>query len=253
MAEAMRIFDIWAPAESVWSQWAKPVVFAAIDDQAPSVSVRPEMPSNRPAWVPAFAQGYCLVLDLPGEMVVNTALVAANYGFRPIPLFNGCMHPQGLVPVRPIAIQLLSYADDLQALRLVPSAPPVFMLDRNREGFDALASGGKFDNRWMTFPQDFPSGNFLRAQGIGKVIVVRHQLCAHDDLMHVLLRWHEAGIEILEADLAGTSEPRLMQLSKPSLYKSVFYQALVTLGLRRNSAGGFGSIIPEVSHTGGFG
>ena len=42
-------------------------------------------------------------------------------------------------------------------------APPAFLLDSDRMKAPA-PDPGRFDNRWLVFPQDFPSAAFLRSR-----------------------------------------------------------------------------------------
>jgi hypothetical protein len=42
-----------------------------------------------------------------------------------------------------------------------------------------------------------------------------------------------------------------MEVDRPSAFRSLFYRALTLVGLRRNSAGGFGSIVPQPSQSSG--
>jgi hypothetical protein len=44
-----------------------------------------------------------------------------------------------------------------------------------------------------------------------------------------------------------------LRVNRPSNFKTLWYRALAMMGLRRNSAGGFGSVIPELASGGGFG
>ena len=70
-----------------------------------------------------------------------------------------------------------------------------------------------FDNRWKTFPQDYPSARLLRERGIHKAIVVQEKVGeAREDLKYVLLRWQEAGIEIQSQGLQERSAPRTMRV-----------------------------------------
>jgi hypothetical protein len=72
----------------------------------------------------------------------------------------------------------------------------------------------------------------------------------HEDLAHVLLRYQEAGIAILSAATDGGAEP--ITIAKPNNFGRFWYRALALAGLRRNSAGGFGAVIPARG-PGGFG
>jgi hypothetical protein len=66
-----------------------------------------------------------------------------------------------------------------------------------------------------------------------------------EDLVHVLLRWQEAGLSLLSCDPSHAVTPTPLQVSRPSNYRSLWYRAQALLGFKRNSAGGFGSLIPE--------
>jgi len=102
--------------------------------------------------------------------------------------------------------------------------------------------------RWMVFPQDFPSANFLVAHGIRQALLVQKDRAEpQDDLAHSLLRWQEGGIKVLPKKLDDNSPPSEITVKRPSKYKATWYRALAQLGLRRNGAGGFGSYFAEVS------
>jgi hypothetical protein len=253
--DASQLFDIWAPADSVWSRWVKPALFAA-----PGLSPTPPVPEvyespRLQAWTdPATA----FVIDMPGSRSVELGLVLAHVGYRPVPLFNAAHHPAALINVEPIRQRLISGVTELQAAGPIPAAaPPAFLIDSNRSSASAAsAAPGKFDNRWVVFPQDFPSANFLLAHGVRRVVLLQEERLGDQpkpDLAHVLRRWQEAGIEIYLQDPAGDQAPRPLDVKLPSRFRSLFYRALTVAGLRRNSAGGFGSIIPQPSSSSGIG
>src|SRR5438270_13651085 len=81
------VFELWAPDESIWSQWVKPVLFAhmpaapASDDVVPAATTWP--PIN---WLPAADGGTALILDVPCDAGVWLGLRAAEAGYRPVPL-----------------------------------------------------------------------------------------------------------------------------------------------------------------------
>jgi hypothetical protein len=113
---------------------------------------------------------------------------------------------------------------------------------------------GDYDNRWVVVPQDFPSASKLLSHGIDAVVLwQRNPGQPAADLAHVLRRWQDAGIAIFveHGDLPSPPEPLTVQ--KPPRYRSVLHRLFVMMGLRRNSAGGFGSVIPETAEGGGFG
>jgi hypothetical protein len=122
----------------------------------------------------------------------------------------------------------------------------VFILDALRTTGTQPLRDDLFDNRWMVFPQDFPSARFLAKQKIKRVVLVQTRSTQPmEDLRHVLLRWQEAGIEILVKGSANTGMPSQIMVAKPSRFRAFWYRALAMIGLRRSSVGGFGGFVPE--------
>ena len=259
--DASQLFEVWAPEESVWSRWAKPALFAGT---APALAAQPQpsMPVHS-IETPAstYDQGQldpltAFVVDMPGERSVEIGMALAKTGYRPVPLFNTAYHQLAIVPVYPILKRLQDGADELQGLAIPPDAPPAFLLDAKRLEPGVPPQPGQFDNRWAVFPQDFPSANFLLSNNIRRAVVLQEDRLngtPRIDLAHVLLRWQEAGLEIYVQDPDGGMSPRPVQVAKPSSFRSLFYRALTVAGLRRSSAGGFGSVIPIPSSSGSHG
>lgn len=245
-------YTIWAPDDSVWSAWAKPVLF--------SVTFRGAHPPA-PAWAdlivdwaPAASEKTAVILDLEDARGIWFGIALAYKGFRPVPLYNGNAGLNALLPVDSIVASLRTAADALAQLTLPSDAPPVFLLDARRLAQGWNAGPGKFDNRWAVFPQDFPSATFLLSRGIRSVVVAQSNSSPpQQDLAHVLLRWQEAGIRVLSVDVRVGGSPEPIVVTRPSRFRSLWYRALVIAGLRRNSAGGFGSIIPQPAQSSGIG
>jgi len=196
------------------------------------------------------------VVDIPGANAVNLAMDLARRGFRPVPLFNGVRGPDlySLVEVDDILRALYAASEILMAMPLPDAAPPVFLLDSERFAGASFATPGRFDNRWYVFPQDFPSANFLLSRNLRSVILVQRKSASpQNDLAHVLLRWQEAGIQIQSCGTEDASTPEPITVARPDRFRSLWYRALVLAGLRRNSTGGFGAVIPEPSSSGGYG
>ncbi|MFA6961560.1 MAG: hypothetical protein WC205_12465 [Opitutaceae bacterium] len=252
---ARQTFFIWAPSNSVWSPWAKPVLFAELPEVPIGISggvpplTAPEVP-----WLSVFGHHTALVLDLPGEAAVLRGLQLAHHGYRPVPLFN-TSHSQGeVVPTRELIAGLHSGRQVLASLSLPANAPPAFLLDSGRLPHRIPVAPGKYDNRWVVLPQDFPSGNRLRELGIDTVVLWQTEGGQpRDDLAHVLRRWQEAGIPIYLKYGMAEQPPASVTINRPSRFMSIFHRLFVLAGLRRNSAGGFGSIVPEPSQSGGYG
>jgi hypothetical protein len=270
-----QIFKIWAPSSSIWSPWAKPVMFTQLRCGGEDTS--DDVPSVDLTWLgDAWGEGSACIVDLPSKDSMEVGLALVRRGYRPVPLYNSSPGPkeavglesastlqslglQGVSPGRPTA------AVDMSALleaacratrvllrtQIDPAAPPAFLLDAARLLGNNPIGEGVFDNRWMTFPQDFPSANFLKTHGIQSVLLIQRVLLQpQEDLAHVLLRWQESGISIDAKDILEGSSPAKITVARPSRFKRAWYRALAVAGLRRSSAGGFGSVIPETRSAG---
>ena len=255
------LYKLWAPDCSTWSRWAKPVLFADnVFNNLPTSTPSEWRLLNLP-WASALTSDTAVILDLPGMHSVEVGMALTQNGFRPVPLFNGVCGPafgipgaSSLVDAHPLVNALHAVAQDLAGLQLPPNAPPAFLLDSNRFGGGNLPEPGRFDNRWNTFPQDFPSANFLLSQNIRSAVLVQQvSTTPRHDLAHVLLRWQEAGIKILSCGTNDDTQPAPIVVEKPYNFGALWYRAMVLFGTRRNSAGGFGAVIPMPSSSGGYG
>ncbi len=246
------LFEHWAPSDSIWSPWVKPVLFAAAHTPAESDSADwgDAVRQARGRWTPPRPGDTALVLDLPGALALAFALECAAQGYRPVPLFNSCPGPNAVVANGTVRAGLEFGIDELAGARLLADASPAFVLDSRRMA--GTPTPLRFDNRWQVFPQDFPSASGLLARSIRNVVVVQDGLVEpRDDLAHVLLRWQKSGITILALDLAATPQvPMPIRVARPRWFGWVLQRLLVTLGLRRNSAGGFGAVVPDVTSSG---
>jgi hypothetical protein len=252
------LYKLWAPEDSIWSNWAKPVLFADKSFAGGEPPQTMQWQSSNVAWAPAPESGTAIVLDLPGADAVWYGMALSQRGYRPVPLYNGVRGPAlggfELVQVDAIVFALHEVEETLAKLQFATNAPPVFLLDEDRFAGGSFADPGRFDNRWWVFPQDFPSANYLLSHGIRSVVLGQNRAVGPQrDLAHVLLRWQEAGIQILTCAVGDQAQPTPIQVERPDRFRALWYQALVLAGLRRNSAGGFGAVVPEPSSGGGFG
>jgi len=281
-----QLYDIWAPPESVWSPWVPPPLFHQVIVPKGGQAAPP--PEERPVdWYDGTR--VAAVLDLPGSLSIRYGMRLARSGFRPVPMFNSVPSP---TPFRPAGLsateeeQMLFMTPDpfattssplfssstfvtlemgplaaafeastsiVKELYLPPNAPPAFLLDERRITGHHMPMPNRFDNRWMVFPQDFPSASFLKEQGITSVVLVVERTTDHPqrDLAHVLRRWQEGGLSIQLKSIIDHEPPQPITVHLPSRFRILWYRALAMLDFRRNSAGGFGSIVPDPSSSGG--
>jgi len=247
-----KVYAIWAPAESEWSQWAKPTLFAQDSDIEVKEADASRLPDTNA--VPGPASDTALIVDLPDGESVQWGIALAQRGYRPVPLYNACQYPgvdrsKALVDVTRVVDEIGQGTLAVMRAQIAPNAPPAFLLDADRCR-NRFPVAGRFDNRWLVFPQDFPSSNYLLSRGVKRVIFVAESDTPQTDLAHVLLRWQESGLKILVQPFLATGLPREITVSKPSGFRTLLYRALAVMGLRRNSTGGFGGIVPEPSSSG---
>lgn len=242
---------MWAPEGVVWSEWAKPVVFAhrSVLLTEPALVV-PELTLSS---LPRPWDQSALVVDLPGAQSVLIGLALAERGYRPVPLYNGTSGPAAVVPMDAIEHALGAGADVLKRCTITPDARPAFLLDSERSTTLGAGVPGRYDNRWIVLPQDAPSGTFLLSQGVREVTVIQQRLeTPQPDLSHVLLRWKEAGLRLRAISLETGAVDEDLSLAVPQRFRRLWYGAIALMGLRRNNVGGFGSTVPEQTQSSGF-
>src|SRR5437867_8090292 len=222
-----QLFEVWSPENSLWSTWAKPVLFAHLGTSF--VLPLSAETSRDAAWSPAPDEKVAIVLDLPGEEAVWVGVALAARGYRPVPLYNAVPLPSGepaldpltgktvaAVEVVPILHMLCRAAEPLGALNLPPSAPPAFLLDANRHADGRKMLPEEFDNRSVCFTTDFPSGNFLMEHGVRRAVLIQRTGDQPKwDLAHTLRRWQEAGLAIESKRLDSPEPPTPIQITRP--------------------------------------
>jgi len=245
-------YAIWAPEGGPWSPWVKPILFAnqPVWSEVPDPALD-AIPA--PAWLPAIDASTAFVIDLPGAGSVPWGIALARRGWRPVPLYNALPGDSfavsgtsaAIVDVAAIVVAMRRATALLAPLALAPDGPPAFLLDAlRRRGTGAPAIPGRFDNRSISLPTDFPSAVFLRSRGIRQVVLVQESSAAPQaDLAHTLVAWQEGGLPILVQAASAEGAPQPLRVSRPSRFRALWYRCLATLGLRRSPLGGFGGYI----------
>ena len=258
-------YAVWAPDESPWSKWVKPVLFAYLTDTTRALSdTEPQEWGNA---VPAAYPDTGMVIDLDGPRGVFFGMRLARRGYRPVPLYNACPReklspspddpvrlgletdseepPPRYVPVVDVSSILSALAgatDDLRGLALPASAPPAFLLDWRRGGVGKRVSLGMFDNRSVIFPSDFPSAAFLKDRGIRSIVVASETHTPEFDLAAALREWAAGGLEITIQVPGPFWAPKHLPLPAPSWFQRVSFWLHSHLGLQTNASGGYGRV-----------
>lgn len=236
MKDNITLYKIWAPNDAMWAEWAKPAMFFN-----PSIQGLSKFNISEIDWLD-YKLDTMVIVDLEGAKSIEEGISLAKIGYRPIPLYNGVKGPkESLLDLNELERALYWGAEVLEDMKLELDARPVFLLDARRM-IDKKAYPGAYDNRWCIFPQDMPSADYLINKGIKNIIVDSNII--RDDLSHILCRYQEKGINISKKDSTGV---RFIKITKPSRYRSLKYRLKVILGLKRNSAGGFGGYVPDPS------
>src|SRR6516162_4460105 len=89
----LEIYSVWTPEKSLWSTWAKPVLFAHMNESF-VMPLTNEIPTET-KWAPNCDLKTAIVLDLPSDEGVWVALALARVGYRPVPLYNALPLPFG--------------------------------------------------------------------------------------------------------------------------------------------------------------
>ena len=251
------VYALWAPQESVWSPWVKPVLFSFVGSV---LQARPPRSfAFKSDWVPGHDGSTAIILDVPGETGVFWSLELARLGYRPVPLYNALpfpvsekpfaheLRPPTAVDAESILSAIIAVAPELQKISLPPNAPPVFLLDADRRIARTDLDPGVFDNRSVCFTTDFPSDDFLLQHGIDSVLVIRDNTKFAQDLIQTLVTWQQRGIRVLSKSRLGNDLPVQVVVKPPGILSGIWFRITVALGLRRSELGGFGGIVPASS------
>jgi len=248
----IELFELWAPAESLWSQWAKPTAFLNTPLLDPS-SVEAEDKLPQLSFETLNPRGTAVVVNMPAAKSVYMGLALAQIGFRPVPLFNAAHGPNAVVNMAVVTRALQNGADLLNGLHITGQAAPAFLIDSQRMGSRTPAPGD-FDNRWIVFPQDLPSGTFLQSHAIHTVLLIQSSASLDEDLGHVLSLWKRSGLKLLRSGPGPVDSIfplETHEIRSFDLLRAAFMAKLMLVRrLRRANSGGFGAVVPTPNSSG---
>ena len=209
------IFKMWAPLNTKWVDWIKPVAFTTIKDfHKNNQIVNFTIPNIN--YINKLQNNIAIILDCPYHYSIEESIALAKIGFRPIPIYNGVKPQFGVISLIDTNLEeaLVWGALKLQEIKLSNDSPPVFLLDSNRTNrFKTTPS--IFDNSWDLYDQDLPSADYFLKNNINKIIVKSNKL--QNDLSKILFKFQEKGIVILFSK--GYEKPKKIIIKKISKKK----------------------------------
>lgn len=211
--DGRKIYEIWAPAASVWSGWVRPVCFVAMNSAKAENRLVTDLTVPRILYIEESAADTAVIVDLPDKHGIEEGLALAKLGFRPIPVHNGTTPQQGaraIIDNSKIETALIYGANEIGKITIPPDAPPAFLLDSNRS-HKRKTSEPIFDNGWDLYSQDLPSADFLLERGITKIIVRSRGI--QNDLSVILYNFGKKGIRIFFTE--GYLKAKEVPVKKP--------------------------------------
>lgn len=166
------IYKIWAPFDKTWVDWVRPVPFVAIDNPAAFIPTKTIYPAI------TKMENTAIIVDLPGTQSVEAGIwLATQFGYRPIPIYNGVQPQKGARATsdnHSILGALVWGASILSEVKLNDDAPPAFLTDSNRlQRYKSDFS--VFDNSWDVYHQDLPTEDFLLQHGIHNILIISNK------------------------------------------------------------------------------
>lgn len=146
--------------------------------------------------------GIAVIVDRPGPDSVAFAAELAD-AFDPVFLFDNWPHPRGVVPAHLTLAAALALQPRFVEMRAIrgASAPPLFVLDRNRLN-PYTDDQSQFDNRSLA---RIPTAAWFRTQGIQRVFYVAPNhvtVLESDDLTDDFLALVGEGVDVRALQLA---------------------------------------------------
>lgn len=202
------IYKVWAPTGKKWVEWVRPVPFVAISRDA-KVRTFKTMPLPVLAdW--QYKDTSAIIVDLPGADSVAAGLwLAQQYGYRPVPIYNGVMEQKGAKATsdnRSVLDALVWGTSILSTIELSDRARPVFLTDTNRLQRHKV-DVSIYDNSWDVYHQDLPTEDYFLRQDINKILVISSSLSR--DLKKIFAAYPKKQISIYWSD--GFCEPKCIK------------------------------------------
>ena len=189
------LYRIWAPENAKWTNWTRPVPFIGIDDNfKPKGSYDYTIPKIE--YVEKGKKNIAIMVDLPGFKSIAEGIALIDYGFRPIPLYNGT-HAQenalALTDMNAIQAGIVYAAKFLENAKLEEDAPPAFLIDTERLN-RCRKDVSIYDNSWDLYHQDMPTAKYFAQNGIDTILVRCEKFSK--DLNSIMFDFPKKGVNV---------------------------------------------------------
>lgn len=202
---AKEIYKIWAPDSAKWVDWVRPVPFMCIGEYSKAY-VMPDLALPKVVFIEDLKET-AIIVDMVGEESVRYGIALTQYGFRPIPIYNGTIEQSGAratVDNQSVGMALELWAKELLKASLDDNANPAFLLDRSRLNRYKLEDS-MYDNSWDVYPQDLPSAQYFLDNGINNILVIGGRKISRD-VKKILGAHQRKGLRIYHTN--GYDKPR---------------------------------------------
>ena len=166
MMRGKEIYKIYAPNDTKWTEWVRPVPFVAID----TYNRKPvsNWLDRKVLFLDQYEEDTAIFIDLPGKESIELGISLAHIGYRPIPLFNGTdeqKDSQATTDTYLTESSLINGATKLKNILIPNDANPAFLLDSSRTN-RYRSKESIFDNSWDLYKQDIPTSKYFKDNNI---------------------------------------------------------------------------------------
>lgn len=206
------IYKTWAPEGAKWTNWVRPVPFIELDNLLKSKKIY-DITLPKINYIEQNKKNIAIIVDLPGFKSITEGISLVQYGFRPIPLYNGTTEQENSIPTtdnNSIQAGLIWGANILKETKIDEDAPPAFLIDSNRLNRHKI-NVSIFDNSWDLYHQDMPTAEYFIKNGIDTIIIRGDKVAK--DLNKILFEFPQKGVRILFTN--GYDKPKEVKLKKP--------------------------------------
>ncbi|MCL1936497.1 MAG: hypothetical protein FWF57_09030 [Defluviitaleaceae bacterium] len=206
--DGKEMYKIWAKEDAnIWTSFTKPSLFINIPKTYDLKRLKlSKLKMDVISEIESISKNTIVIIDLPSEGSIKKGLsFAMDFGFRPIPLYNGVNldeNQKTVIDNSNIINTLKNGTLNLLEARISSDANPAFLLDSNRNisiNTTNIIKNELYDNRYSIGKDDLPGTDYLKKHGIEKIFVYTNTNL-NRDLEDILLEYKNKGLDILIYD-----------------------------------------------------